>query len=158
MLLLSSVVKQILMDATVHSGMLTKRSIVQRGVVEEFTEELIEAVGELWDKGTMRSPIRVFAAPHVKNVMEMIRKAQLRSGDGGIVGPRAVRMDKEKGLVVKETVLVQTIVDTIQEAIDAANDSDSSLRRSVWTRDLYLARKIAKAVRAGCTSIKGSTK
>ncbi|KAL0059133.1 hypothetical protein AAF712_014154 [Marasmius tenuissimus] len=164
----SLAVKQILMDATMHSGMSTERVIVQRGVVEEFTEELLKVAKELRDKGTMGSLIRVFAEPHAENVAEMIREAQLRGGaqvlperEGGVIGSLAVRMDKDKGLVIREresfTILVQTTVDTVQEAIDAANDSDYTLMSTVWTRDLYLARKVAKAVRAGYTSINGSS-
>ncbi|KAK1223706.1 hypothetical protein PQX77_013414 [Marasmius sp. AFHP31] len=170
--------KQILAGATMHSGqicMSTERVIVQRGVVEEFTEELLKVARELRDKGS-KGLGTLFAENHAENVVEMIREAQLRGGaqvllgdvkrEGSVVGPHVVLMDEDKsrkkglGIWERESfgpVLTLTTVDTVQEAIDAANDSDYSLTSSVWTKDLYLARKIAKAVRAGYTNINGST-
>ncbi|KAK1227503.1 hypothetical protein PQX77_009500 [Marasmius sp. AFHP31] len=171
--------KQILAGATMHSGqicMSTERVIVQRGVVEEFTEELVKVARELRDKAKGEGLGTLFAETHAENVVEMIREAQVKGGaqvllgdvkrEGSVVGPHVVLMDEDKsrkkglGIWERESfgpVLTLTTVDTVQEAINAANDSDYSLTSSVWTRDLYLARKIAKAVRAGYTNINGST-
>ncbi|KAK1234755.1 hypothetical protein PQX77_002040 [Marasmius sp. AFHP31] len=86
--------------------------------------------------------------------------------EGSVLGPHVMQMDEDvsrkKGLGIWEresfgSVLTLTIVDTVEEAIDAANDSDYSLTSSVWTRYLHPARKVAKAVRAGYTNVNGST-
>lgn len=46
-------------------------------------------------------------------------------------------------------VIVVSVADTIDEAVELANASDYSLVASLWTRDINLAFEVAPRIRAG---------
>ena len=49
-------------------------------------------------------------------------------------------------------MVVVNIVDTIEEAVELANNTDYSLAAGVWTRDVYKAFDISSRIRA-CESL-----
>lgn len=49
------------------------------------------------------------------------------------------------------------VVDTIDEAIDLANESTYSLASSLWTQDLELALRLSPKIRAGKVIVNNTT-
>ncbi len=50
-------------------------------------------------------------------------------------------------------VVVISVVDTVDEAIELANASEYSLTASVWTKDRYKGVEVANQIRAGGISL-----
>lgn len=74
-------------------------------------------------------------------------------GPGYFMPPTILLDVKQSMRVVQEEifgpVLVATRFDTLDEVVRHANDSVYGLAASVWTRDITLGHKVAKAVKAG---------
>lgn len=56
------------------------------------------------------------------------------------------------GTHIKTIVIVFAVVDTIDEAVHLANETEYSLVASLWTRDINVALDVAGRIRAGETS------
>ncbi|KAL0577341.1 hypothetical protein V5O48_004639 [Marasmius crinis-equi] len=181
--------QSIVTGAMLHSGqicMSTERVIVQSGVGEEFTEELLKWAGKLGtvtkeggDGGKKGVLGPLFSTPHAENVLGMIKEAQMKGAqvlvgdvkrEGAVVKPHVLALEKDNivasgsgkipNIWERESfgpVLLLTIVDTLDEAIDLANQSDYSLTSSLWTKDVNHAQSVAGRIRAGYTNINGST-
>ncbi|KAL0565307.1 hypothetical protein V5O48_016717, partial [Marasmius crinis-equi] len=113
------------------------------------------------------------------NVLGMIKEAQMKGAqvlvgdvkrEGAVVKPHVLALEKDNivasgsgkipNIWERESfgpVLLLTIVDTLDEAIDLANQSDYSLTSSLWTKDVNHAQSVAGRIRAGYTNINGST-
>lgn len=121
----------------------------------------------------------LFTEGSAENVVSMIGEAQaagaeLLLGDlgrqGAVVGPHLVKgvkpgmrlWDREAfgpgrlfllsrldAFFEHRIVIAFAVVDTPEEAVDLANASDYTLSASLWTSDLYLAKRIAPLIRAG---------
>jgi len=174
---ISEAAKGLVFGALANSGqicMSTERVIVQSGVAEELISEikiLCEAI-KVGDTSVDKScPVgALFLESSADNIINMIKEAQ---ADGAEVISGGV--NREKSLLVPHLirkvkpgmrlwdresfgpVMVFSVVETVDEAVDTANTSDYSLAASVWTRDIYAGQGVARRIRAGCTSINGPT-
>jgi aminomuconate-semialdehyde/2-hydroxymuconate-6-semialdehyde dehydrogenase len=146
------------------------RLLVQRGVLEEFTERFAAAardlrVGDPKDKRTDIGPL--IEPDHLRKVESYVRLAQEEGGvllaggepaDGagpsGLHYPATVFGSMTNAMrSVREEIFgpVQTIVpfDDERDAIAIANDSPYGLAGMLWTRDIDRVHAMAKHWRAG---------
>ena len=158
-----------------HSGQICTsptRVIVQRGVYEHLVAGLKQAaahmtVGDPLDRATVVGP--VITDVHRGRIERYI---QLGRDEGGTIAIGGDRPDLERGFFVNPTlitdctnqmtpvreeifgpVVVVVPVDTVEEAISVANDSDFGLYSYVFTKDAGKAMGIAKQLRSGNVGI-----
>ncbi|KAF9260621.1 aldehyde dehydrogenase [Marasmius fiardii PR-910] len=166
--------RSIVTGAMLHSGqicMSTERVIVQGGVGEALTEEILNLVGKLKAGDPQKEKLGpLFSADHAENVLSLLREsqvggAQILLGDvsrkGAVVGPH-VLTDVKPGMKLWDResfgpVVSLSVVETVDEAVELANASDYSLTSSLWTSDIYKAHEVASRINAGYTNINGST-
>jgi acyl-CoA reductase-like NAD-dependent aldehyde dehydrogenase len=155
----------------------TSRLIVQRGIESETTERIIKAVTALrvaagTTAGADLGPVVSRQAQrdiiqHVENAKsegaEVLATAALSSDAGAsgcFVGPAFLRISREQAIWRDEVfgpVLGMVVVDTLEEAIDAVNDSAYGLSSAVFTRDLGSAFHFVESVETGQVSVNQPT-
>jgi len=147
-----------------------ERVYVAREVVAPFVELLVTgagalAVGDPADARTQVGPLA--SARRVEHVNELVEEAVAQGARllcGGPVSPRGcdagsfyapaviTSATHEMRLMTEPIdgpVLAVVAVDSTDEAIALANDSDYGLGASVWTADRYQGVRIARELRAG---------
>ncbi|KAK7047884.1 hypothetical protein VNI00_006212 [Paramarasmius palmivorus] len=164
--------KHILTGAMLHSGqicMSTERVIAQSGVAEDLFAEICALANKLKSTNKLGA---LFSENHAESVLSLVREAQkdgvqVLVGDvsrkGAVINPHVLLAEKPQiGQKFWEResfgpVLVVTVAESVDEAVNLANASDYSLTSSLWTSDLYLAQQVASRINAGYTNINGST-
>ncbi|KAF8699475.1 hypothetical protein AX14_000920 [Amanita brunnescens Koide BX004] len=168
--------KAIAFGALAFSGqvcMSTERVIVQSGVAQPLLErvrELFETIkaGDPSDPSVGISAL--FSDASAENVLGMIRDAQAQGGQvysgdlqrqGSLVQPHIVT-DVKPGMRLWQResfgpVVAFTVANTVDEAIELANDSKYSLVAALWTSDRFAALDLAPRIRAGYVNINGPT-
>ena len=152
--------------AFVHSGqicMSTERILVHSSVAEKFREALKAAMEKIFGKESP-APILVNAPPVQKNkklVEQALSKgAKILAGDLNAEERSDTRM---RPIVVegvtKDMDLYQTesfgptvsliVVDSEEEAIEIANDTEYGLSSAVFTEDLAAGLRVAKQIETG---------
>jgi acyl-CoA reductase-like NAD-dependent aldehyde dehydrogenase len=146
-----------------------ERVYVTREVAERFVSGLVAGaraltVGDPADSRTQVGPLAsARRAEHVHALVSeaVAQGAQLRCGgpldiegcDGAFYAPAVLTEATHEMRVMREPlngpVLAVVTVDSTEEAIALANDSDYGLGASVWTADRYGGRRIAHELRAG---------
>jgi len=160
--------------AMVHAGqvcMSTERVIVQK----EVSQELIEAVKavaktlRLGNEATSHVP-PLASKDFIPKILSMIQDAKDRGGEiicgdlkseGAQIKPHIV-LGVEPGWPIWDQesfgpVFGIKVVDTEEEAIRLANESDYSLTGAIWTKDLGKAMRLGRQMRTGFVQINGST-
>jgi len=106
------------------------------------------------------------AASVLSLVSEAVKDgAELLSGDlqrsGAVVQPHIVnKVRPDMKLWNEESfgpVVTFATVNTIDEAVDLANESDYTLTSSIWTENVYSIQKVTSRLRAGFININGAT-
>jgi acyl-CoA reductase-like NAD-dependent aldehyde dehydrogenase len=147
-----------------------ERVYVAREVAEPFLAELVAraaalVVGDPADPRTQVGPLA--SARRAERVQELVGEAvaegaRLRCGgpvspsgcDGGsFYAPAVITGVNHRMRLLREPldgpVLAVLTVESVEEAIALANDSDYGLGASVWTADRYQGIRIARELRAG---------
>lgn len=163
----------IVQGALIHSGqvcMSTERVIAQSGIVDKLTELISKKAsniksGRPGEEGIKLGPL--FTPNGAVNVVEQLKEAKA-SGAKVHVGNVPEQAEGDFKTVVQPHVLSSitrdmkiwkqetfgpvisiTSVETIDEAITAANDSEYSLIAALWTTNLHSATEVAPRIRAG---------
>jgi len=147
------------------------RLLVQRSILEEFTERLLTLaraikLGDPMDQATEVGPVAT--APQFSKVLEYVAVAQADGARIALGGKPADRADLPGGQFMEPTVLtgvtnmmriaqeevfgpILAIIpfDDEAEAIRIANDIPFGLVGGVWTRDIGRALRMSKALEVG---------
>lgn len=155
--------------AFVHSGqicMSTERILVHSSIAEKFREALKAAMDKIYGKQSP-APILVNAPPVKKNkklVEEALSKgAKILTGDLNAKEETDTRM---RPIIVdnitKDMDIYQTesfgpttsliVIESEEEAIEIANDTEYGLSSAVFTEDLAAGLRIAKQIETGYES------
>ncbi|KFX95385.1 hypothetical protein O988_05821 [Pseudogymnoascus sp. VKM F-3808] len=157
---------QCAMGAFMHVGqicMSTERILVHRSVAKEFGEKLKVKVAEMFGVGCLVN--RMGVEKNVRLVKDAVGKgAEVMVGalggeEGAKMGPIVLggvteEMDLYKTESFGPTVSVIE-VDTEEEALRIANDTEYGLSSSVFTEDLRRGLRFAKAIESGAVHING---
>ncbi|KAF7329346.1 Aldedh domain-containing protein [Mycena kentingensis (nom. inval.)] len=161
----------IVFGALVHSGqvcMSTERVIVQRPAADALLAQIKSVAASLAARKGKIGPL--FSEASAQNVLEMIAEARTAGAEvlvgnekreGAAISPHIITgVKRETRLWQRESfgpVIVFAVVDTVDEAVELANDTTYSLAASLWTTDMYAAQRIAPMIRSGSTHINGPT-
>lgn len=149
------------------------RLIVHRSVKDELLEKIIEQ-SKLWPIGDPLNPTTrvgpLIEPSHMKTVLDYI---EIAKKDGGKLVLGGNRTLQETGgnfveltifdevthamTIAKEEIFGPVLaiipVDSDEEAIAVANDTNYGLAASLYTRDIAKAHRFARAIRAGVVSV-----
>ena len=148
------------------------RIYAQKGIYEKLVAELGSAIGSLKmglqdDPATELGPLiysahrervagfveRAAAQSHI----EIVTGGKLVTGPGYFFEPTLIAgVRQEDEIVQKEVfgpVVSVTPVDSLEQAIAFANDSEYGLASSIWTQNVSQAMSAAAALQYGCTWI-----
>lgn len=167
-------------EATISGGLkstgqkctATSRVIVQKDVYEEFKEKLVKAVSEIkvgdgFEDGSWMGPCA--SEGQLKTVLSYIEKGKQEGADLLVGGDRVL---EDKGYYVEPAVfdnvtpsmviareeifgpvLALMKVDTVQEALEMANDSEYGLSASIFTTKISNMLQFINEMDAGLVRI-----
>lgn len=141
-----------------------ERVYVERAVADELVKKIVEVANSLQpgrDVGPLTTKNQCnIVKMHVDGAVAQGAKILTggKAGDDGYQFPvTIIEVDHDDmALMADETfgpVLPIAIVATAEEAVGRANASRYGLTASIWTRDLKLAQKLARKLRAGVITI-----
>ncbi|MEJ3651512.1 aldehyde dehydrogenase family protein [Actinomycetes bacterium KLBMP 9759] len=147
------------------------RILVQRGVLEEFTEAFTKALGD-WtvgdpeDLATDMGPLvserhRARVASFLDDAPEPIHRGTVPAGDGFWFPPTVLALPTPDARVAREEVFGPVVAvipfEDEADAVTIANDSPYGLSGSIWTVDGSRALRMARAVQAGVLSVNSNS-
>jgi acyl-CoA reductase-like NAD-dependent aldehyde dehydrogenase len=159
------------LGAFLHSGQIctsTEKIIVHKNIVQKFEEEMTIAVKQLFTEPA----VLINKAGVEKNrrlVKDAVSKgANLLYGDVDARESTETRMSpiivkgvtKDMDLYTIESFgpsVSMTVVETEEEALKIANDTEYGLHAAIFTEDLRRALKMAKFIEAGAVHINAMT-
>jgi len=173
---LEKTAKGIVRGATVNTGQVCcsiERIYIQKEIFEELTKKIVEkAKAVSIDKGNDDADIgpliREFQLKTVESHVEDAKQkgAQILTGGkrlekkGYFFPPTVLTNVTEDMKVISEETFGPTIplisFETVEEAIEKANNTKYGLTASIWTKDLEKAKQIAKKLVVGTVVINGS--
>jgi acyl-CoA reductase-like NAD-dependent aldehyde dehydrogenase len=161
--------------AFMNSGqicMSTERVVVDQSLADEFGQKLAERaaslpVGDPSDPGTVIGPVINSSA--LERIMELIEDAKTK-------GARVLAGGEADGPCIKPTVLADVTpdmriyheesfgpvvglvkVNSRDEAVEVANDTEYGLAAAVFSRDVPAAMDVARRIQSGICHVNGST-
>ncbi|KAK0469277.1 aldehyde dehydrogenase [Desarmillaria tabescens] len=166
--------KSIAFGAMFNAGQVcisTERVIVQRDVSKALITAVVELCKKLRAGAPMHNSLPVlFSQASAENVIRLIQDA-VNSGaelllgdltkDGSTVQPHLLTsVTREMPIWKQETfgpVTVFMVCDTVDEAVELANDTEYSLAAALWTQDITKGKGVADRIYSGFTNINGCT-
>ena len=166
---------QCALGAFLHSGqicMSSERILVHKDIAEKFREAFKGAVDQVFGGEGRESPILVTSPAVDKNkrlVKDAVSKgAKAIYGDVDANDESKTRMrpvivegvKKDMDLYYTESfgpTVSMIVVESDEEAIEIANDTEYGLSSAVFTEDLRRGLKIAKQIESGAVHINGMT-
>ncbi|KAI9375718.1 Aldehyde/histidinol dehydrogenase [Aspergillus egyptiacus] len=162
------------LGAFLHTGqvcMSTERIVVQRSIAEKFQKVLLETAEKVFGKDAP-APVLVASAAVKKN-RDLVADA-LSKGANVVFGEPEARESCPNGLrptivggVTKEMDLYATesfgptvslfVVDSEEDAIELANDTEYGLNSAVFTSNLFRGLRVAKRIESGSVHINSMT-
>jgi succinate-semialdehyde dehydrogenase/glutarate-semialdehyde dehydrogenase len=153
-----------------------KRFILQSGIATEFVSKLIqglksEVIGDPLDIKTTIGPLASKNA--LKEIQEQVSKSVemgakiliggKRHGNKGYIYEPTILGNVLKGMPVYEQevfgpVAPIMIVESVDDAIEVANDSRLGLGASLWTQNYELAKSLISKIEAGNVFINGAVR
>jgi len=142
----------------------SSRLIVQRGVKDELIKRVVAHARE-WPMGDPLNPENrvgaIVSQAHFDKVCSYLEKGQnfLLGGKAkdGFVEPTIIDVADRNAKVVREEifgpVLVVLTVESFEEAIALANDTEYGLAASIYTANAKRAIRGARAIRAGTVTV-----
>lgn len=144
--------------------MSTERIVVQRGIADQFKQKLTETAEKLFGKDAPPL-VLVNAAAATKN-KKLVSDAVSRGADVLFGDVNANESDNTSmrpvivGGVNKEMDMYATesfgptvslmVVDTEEDAVALANDTEYGLTSAVFTNNLFRGLRVAKQIESGC--------
>ncbi|OBT56690.1 hypothetical protein VE04_03566 [Pseudogymnoascus sp. 24MN13] len=151
-----------------HTGqicMSTEKILVHRSVAKVFGETLKVKVGEMFGVGCLVN--RMGVEKNVRLVKDAVGKGAavmvgaLGGEDGAKMSPIVLGGVTEEMDVYKTESFGPTVsvieVDTEEEALRIANDTEYGLSASVFTEDLRMGLRFARGIESGAVHINGMT-
>lgn len=138
-----------------------ERIYVEEEIFEGFTQKIVEIMKRLKigiDIGPVQNKkqfekVKDHFEDAISKGGKVIYQIEIKEGKGIFFPPALLsNLNSEMKCIKEETFgpLIRTIpVKNWQEAIKLANSSNMGLSASIWTKDLNLAKKIAREVEAG---------
>ncbi|KAL4922718.1 Aldehyde/histidinol dehydrogenase [Aspergillus aurantiobrunneus] len=162
------------LGAFLHSGqicMSTERIVVQRSIAEKFQRVLIDTAEKMFGKHAP-APVLVASAAVKKN-KGLVADALGKGGNAVFGDPKASESCANSlrpiivGGITKEMDLYATesfgptvsllVVDSEEEAIELANDTEYGLTSAVFTSNLFRGLRVAKEIESGAVHINSMT-
>lgn len=151
--------------------MSTERVIVQRGASEALIEALTNIGQKIRSGSTSDAHIPPLVAEgSAERVIHLVNDAKARGGKlilGDLQNQQAyikphIVVGVEPGWPLWDQesfgpVFGIKVVDTEEEAVELANNTDYSLMGGVWTNDIEKGLRVARQVRAGHVNVNGPT-
>lgn len=159
-----------------QSCICAKRFIVQKSVADEFNEKFVsevekKKVGDPMKKDTDVGPlaykdqvssIDVQVKDAISNNAQVLLGGKPMQGPGAYFSPTVLNRVNKSMKVVREEVFGPVapilVVESEEEAINLANDSEFGLGASLWTRDLERGKRIATLIESGMVFINALVK
>ncbi len=176
---INAAVKGAVLGRTLNAGQVcigSKRIIVHKKIADDFTKKFSEAMKNLIVGNPLDSKTQVGPLANEKAVKSMESFVDDAVAKGAVIAAGGKRM-KIKGYFFEPTVLTNTthemdavcnevfgpvapiiIVNTEEEAIKTANNSEFGLSASVWTTDLARGEKLARKLETGAVFINSISK
>lgn len=150
------------------------RILVHNSIKDEFVRHMVglakaRVVGDPQDPQTEIGPLIEPAAK--ERVLRYIAGAKsdgaivhggesiLEETGGNFVSPAVIDDVSTQAAVVREEIFGPVVAvvgfDTEDDAVCLANDTEYGLAANVWTRDINVALRVARAVRAGTVAVNG---
>jgi succinate-semialdehyde dehydrogenase/glutarate-semialdehyde dehydrogenase len=148
-----------------------ERVYVERAVAEPFLAKVVEHTRALRVGDPSQAPVEVgpltlerqrgLVADHVADAVargaRVLAGGEAPPGPGWFYPPTVLAgVDHNMRIMREETfgpVLPVMVVDSLEEAVALANQSDYGLTASAWTRDPETARRLQRELRAGAVTV-----
>jgi acyl-CoA reductase-like NAD-dependent aldehyde dehydrogenase len=145
---------RLLVEASIKDAMLEKIAAVGRGMRPGDPLDPATRLGAIVDEAQMKRVLTYIDAGKTDGAKVALGGQRVREDSGGFfVEPTvfdgvlpAMRIAREE---IFGPVLATISFKTVDEAIQIANDVEYGLAAAIWTRDINIAHRTARALRAG---------
>lgn len=150
------------------------RILVHNSIKAEFVGHMVELanakvvgdpqnpsteIGPLIEPGAKERVLRYIDGARADGATVHGGQSILEETGGNFVAPAVIDEVDPQAAVVRDEIFGPVVAvvgfDTEEDAIRLANDTEYGLAANVWTRDINVALRVARAVRAGTVAVNG---